>query len=44
MNLKTRTAVFASLVDDLPVYLPLGAVTMQFNGAARCVSGCTPAR
>ena len=44
MNPNTRTAVFASLVDDLPVYLPLSGVTMQFNGAGRCVSGCTPAR
>ena len=44
MNPNTRTAVFASLVDDLPVYLPLSGVTMQFNGAGRCVSGCTLAR
>ncbi|HWC73520.1 MAG TPA: hypothetical protein VG454_06245, partial [Gemmatimonadales bacterium] len=45
MNPNTRTAVFASLVEDgVPVYLPLSGVTMQFNGAGRCVSGCTPAR
>jgi hypothetical protein len=44
MNPDTRAAVFASLVDDLPVYLPLSGVTMQFNGAGLCVSGCTRAR
>jgi L-ascorbate metabolism protein UlaG (beta-lactamase superfamily) len=44
MNPNTRTAVFASLVHDSPVYLPLSGVTMQFNGAGRCVNGCTPAR
>ncbi len=44
MNPDTRSAVFASLVDDIPVYLPLSGVTMQFDGAGRCVSGCTPAR
>ena len=44
MNPDTRTAVFASLVDDVPVYLPLSGVTMQFDGGGRCVSGCTPAR
>ena len=44
MNANTRTGVFASLVDDLPVYLPLSGVTMHFNGAGRCVGGCTQAR
>jgi hypothetical protein len=44
MNANTRTAVFASLVDDAAVYLPLSGVTMRFNGGGRCVSGCTPAR
>jgi len=44
MNPNTRTAIFASLVHDSPVYLPLSGVTMQFNGAGRCVNGCTPAR
>lgn len=44
LNPNTRTAVFASLVDDSAVYLPLSGVTMHFNGAGRCVSGCTPAR
>ena len=44
MDPNTRTAVFASLVDDAAVYLPLSGVTMQFNGAGRCVGGCTPAR
>jgi L-ascorbate metabolism protein UlaG (beta-lactamase superfamily) len=44
MSPNTRTAVFASLVDDAAVYLPLSGVTMQFDGAGRCVTGCTPAR
>ena len=44
MNPNTRTAVFASLVHDSSVFLPLSGVTMQFNGAGRCVNGCTPAR
>ena len=40
MNSNTRTAVFTSLVDDVPVYLPLSGVTMEFNGTGRCQSAC----
>jgi len=35
----TKTATFIEAVD-VPVYLPLSGRTMEFDGAASCVSGC----
>jgi len=36
----SRTALFASLVKGRPVYLALSGRTMEFDGDAKCVSGC----
>ena len=36
----TKTAKFASLVKGIPVYLPLSGKTREFDGDAKCVSGC----
>ena len=35
----TKTSAFMEAVD-VPVYLPLSGRTMEFDGAAACVSGC----
>ena len=40
---NTRTARFAALLGDMPVYVPLSGTTMQFDGNANCVTGCTSA-
>lgn len=40
---NTRTAQFASLLRDTPVYVPLSGKTMDFDGDANCVSGCAEA-
>ncbi len=36
----SKTAVFKQLIKDIPVYLPLSGRTMEFDGEARCLSGC----
>ena len=36
----TRTKQFISRVKGRPVYLALSGRTMEFDGAAKCVSGC----
>lgn len=36
----TRTKTFLSLVEGIPVHLPLSGVTMEFGGAGTCVAGC----
>ena len=36
----TKTAKFTSLVKGIPVHVPLSGVTMEFDGDAKCVSGC----
>ena len=36
----TRTAKFVSLIKGIPVHLPLSGRTMEFDGNARCTSGC----
>ena len=36
----SKTAAFASLIKDIPVHIPLSGRTMEFDGDARCVSGC----
>jgi L-ascorbate metabolism protein UlaG (beta-lactamase superfamily) len=36
----SRTAKFKALIKDIPVYIPLSGRTMEFDGDARCISGC----
>lgn len=36
----TKTALFKSLIRDIPVYLPLSGRTMEFNAEGLCLSGC----
>jgi len=36
----SRTAAFANLVKDRPVYPALSGKTMEFNGDGKCVAGC----
>ena len=40
VNGGTKTATFTSLVQGIPVHPPLSGVTMEFDGDAKCVSGC----
>jgi L-ascorbate metabolism protein UlaG (beta-lactamase superfamily) len=40
VNANTRTARFMQLVRSAAVFPPLSGVTMEFNGNARCVTGC----
>jgi L-ascorbate metabolism protein UlaG (beta-lactamase superfamily) len=40
---NTRTAQFAALLPEVPVYVPLSGKTMEFDGHATCVSGCAEA-
>jgi L-ascorbate metabolism protein UlaG (beta-lactamase superfamily) len=37
---STRVAEFIRLLEDIPAYLPLSGRTMEFDGRARCVTGC----
>ncbi len=37
---NTRTRAFIDLVKNAPVYLTLSGRTMEFDGSAKCVSGC----
>ena len=37
----TSTRQFIDKVKGRPVHVPLSGKTMEFNGAAKCVSGCT---
>ena len=37
---NTRTAHFAALLRDVPVYVPLSGKTMEFDGNATCVFAC----
>lgn len=36
----SKTALFKSLIKNIPVYIPLSGRTMEFDGEARCLSGC----
>ena len=36
----SRTAKFKSLIKGIPVHVALSGKTMEFNGDAKCVSGC----
>ena len=40
---NSRSAAFANLVKGRAVHPALSGVTMEFNGAAKCVAGCGPA-
>jgi len=40
---NTRTAQFAALLREVPVYVPLSGKIMEFDGDANCVSGCAGA-
>lgn len=37
---ETKTALFKSLIKDIPVHIPLSGRTMEFNGEAQCLNGC----
>jgi L-ascorbate metabolism protein UlaG (beta-lactamase superfamily) len=37
----SRTAAFIALVKGVPVYPALSSRTMEFDGSAKCVAGCT---
>jgi L-ascorbate metabolism protein UlaG (beta-lactamase superfamily) len=36
----TRTALFESMIKDIPVHIPLSGRTMEFDGDGKCVKGC----
>lgn len=36
----TKTALFKSLIKNIPVHIPLSGNTMHFDGNAKCVKGC----
>lgn len=37
----TRTKELMDLVKDRPVYIPISDKTMEFDGQAKCVAGCS---
>ncbi len=36
----SKTALFESLMKNIPVHIPLSGRTMEFNGEGRCLKGC----
>ena len=36
----SKTALFKSLIHDIPVHIPLSGRTMEFNSEALCLNGC----
>jgi len=40
VNPGTRTNQFINLVKDRPVHVPLSGKTLEFDGNAKCVTGC----
>ena len=36
----TKTALFKSLIKNIPVHIPLSGRTMEFNGEGQCLKGC----
>lgn len=36
----SKTALFKTLIKDIPVYIPLSGRTMEFDGEAQCLDGC----
>lgn len=36
----SKTALFKSLIKNIPVHIPLSGRTMAFDGNGRCLSGC----
>lgn len=39
---NSRSAAFANLIKGRAVYPALSGITMEFDGAAKCVAGCGP--
>ena len=37
---ESKTALFKSLIKDIPVHIPISGRTMEFDGEARCLKGC----
>ena len=37
---ESKTALFRSLIKDIPVHIPLSGRTMEFNGDGQCLKGC----
>jgi len=36
----SKTALFESLIKDIPVHIPLSGRTMEFDGDGKCTNGC----
>jgi len=36
----SKTALFESLIKNIPVHIPLSGRTMEFNGEGQCLKGC----
>lgn len=36
----TKTAAFKSMIKNIPVYIPLSGITMEFNNDGICTKGC----
>ncbi len=36
----SKTALFKSLINNIPVHIPLSGRTMEFDGEAKCLNGC----
>ena len=36
----SKTALFESLIKNIPVHIPLSGRTMEFNGDGKCLKGC----
>ena len=37
---ESKTFLFKSMINDIPVYIPLSGRTMEFDGDAKCINGC----
>ncbi len=37
----SKTALFKSLIKNIPVHIPLSNRTMEFDGEAHCIKGCS---
>ena len=37
---ESKTFLFKSMINDIPVHIPLSGRTMEFDGDAKCISGC----
>jgi L-ascorbate metabolism protein UlaG (beta-lactamase superfamily) len=36
----SKTAIFQSLIKDIPVHIPVSGTTMEFDGEGLCLKGC----